>query len=300
MFQALAQQPGYGILSNQRKYWVTDFANIWSTVPLFHHIDYTFVPDNVSNLDGTNPNSNRSIKALNACVVFDRTIDLQKRVGQLFRDASGRTKGTDDPALLERGLNAVVTQFAQESAQAQTGVIQSDANKFYDSKKGFNLQNGTLNHLRAYHGLFLSVRPGAQNLLLNINLRCSRFLDKGINLSSLISQTCKNDKLATSVLKGVKVQVTGSEPANLPHQGVEFVTAVDHRQRPDNVNVGKDFRRYPGQASWRSARVLQTAGYSPYRQALSSDQTSKMINQALNNRCSTSLTSKIRCFQCWA
>lgn len=184
LFAALRLRPGYARLRTQFN-WVTDSTNIWSTTRLFDNIDFTRVPVAEGNLRGTNPNSNRQVSAVSAAVLFNRVINLQQTIGQLYGDSNGQVKGNDDSALLSRGLNAILSKHAADTARSQTTVLQNGANKFHDLRRSFILDK--LEHLRAFHGFFISVRPGAQQLLLNINLRCSPFLKEGLKIKDLIS-----------------------------------------------------------------------------------------------------------------
>jgi eukaryotic translation initiation factor 2C len=277
LFAVLKSKPRYRRLTTQDN-WVTDCTNIWSTTPLFDDLDFTTVPPTENNLNGINPNSHRPISAKEATVIFKRVINLQKTIGQLYRDSNGRVKGDDDPALLQRGLNAVISAHATQAARRQqTTTLQSGANKFYDTTKGFYLDG--LEQVRAFHGFFISVRPGAQQLLVNINLRCSPFLRDGLNVKDLIRTHSPTIK-ATSTLKGIKVQLHGQAMAGHAYQGIEFITDIRDTAKGDNndVNVGK---RSPHTPTMKNSNLMTTAAKSPYRQPLSSAQTTNMINTTL-------------------
>jgi hypothetical protein len=205
LFAVLKSRPEYTRLVTQDN-WVTDCTNIWSTTPLFDDLDFTRVPDTINLLAGANPNSHRPVAAEEANVQFKRVINLQKTIGQLYRDSNGRVKGDDDPALLQRGLNAVISAHATQAAQQQQATtLRSGANKFYDTTTGFYLDGAQ--QVEAFHGFFISVRPGAQQLLVNINLRCSPFLGGGLNVKNLIRSYGPASK-ATSTLKGIKCNST--------------------------------------------------------------------------------------------
>jgi eukaryotic translation initiation factor 2C len=277
LFAVLKSRPEYTRLVTQDN-WVTDCTNIWSTTPLFDDLDFTRVPDTINLLAGTNPNSHRPVAAEEANVQFKRVINLQKTIGQLYRDSNGRVKGDDDPALLPRGLNAVISAHATQAAQQQQATtLRSGANKFYDTTTGFYLDGAQ--QVEAFHGFFISVRPGAQQLLVNINLRCSPFLGGGLNVKNLIRSYGPASK-ATSTLKGIKVQLHGQALAGHPHQGIEFITDIrDTIKGDDNeVNVG---RRSPHAPTMKDSTLMSTAALSPYRQPLSAVQTSNMIDEAL-------------------
>jgi eukaryotic translation initiation factor 2C len=277
LFAVLKSRPRYRPRLNTQDNWVTDSTNIWSTTPLFDDLDFTTVPPTEKDLNGINPNSHRPISAKEATVIFKRVINLQKTIGQLYRDSNGRLKGDDDPALLQRGLNAVISAHATQAALRQaTTTLQSGANKFYDTDRCFDLDSDQ--QVRAFHGFFISVRPGAQQLLVNINLRCSPFIREGLKIKDLI-RTHSPASIATSTLKGIKVRLEGQAMAGHLYQGTEFITEIhDPTKGNNNVNVGK---RPPGPPIMKDSNLMRTAALSPYRQPLSSEQTTNMIYEAL-------------------
>lgn len=272
LFTALRQRPGYERLNTQFN-WVTDYTNIWSTTPLFHDLNYMVVPAAEDQLAGTNLDSKRDITAERATITFSRAINLQKTIGQLYGDSNGQTKGDENSALLQRGLNAIVSKHASEKAKLpQSRVRQVGANKFYDRDTGFALDDGK-NIIGALHGFFISVRPGAQQLLVNINLRCSPFLAGGRRIEELVQEW--SARRAASILKGTKVRLIGPASVNHQHEGVEFITDI---LANGDVNVG---HRYPATPRLFQANAMQTFASSPWRQPLSSEETSTMIEHAL-------------------
>lgn len=163
--------------------WTTDFDNIWSTAPLFHDLDFTQVPAAITNLRGTSTNSLQPVDAQVASILFDRVIDIQRTIGQLYSGATGRLDGNDDSILLTRGLNSMVTTYARDTAR---NVAPSGANKFYNTTRTHELSTV----IRAIHGFFFSVRPGSQQLWLNVNLRCSPFFQDNLDLEVVIRDYC--------------------------------------------------------------------------------------------------------------
>lgn len=276
LFNSLLLNAAYVQLSQAPRKWVTDYFNIWSATPLFHDVDYTSVPNSVSIQGARNPNSGKTIPDVEiAQIVFHRTIDLQQTIGQLYSKSTGGLKGDSDAALLSRGLNAIITSHATAVAQQPNpNLIQSGANKFYQTARSFELAAFRSDIIKGLHGFFVSVRPGSQQLFLNINLRCSPFLKEKINASDVINAVNRDFSQASAILRGVRVNIHAS-------QQLEFVTSVENRFDGRSVNVGKDPRKHPGREQWEFPDKVQTAELSPYRQQLNPVQTSKMIKEAL-------------------
>ncbi|KAL1589247.1 hypothetical protein WHR41_02002 [Cladosporium halotolerans] len=276
LFDSMVNDTAYVQLQQNAHKWVTDFYNIWSAVPLFHDIDYTRVPNAIPIQGAQNPNSGKRISNVEvAQIIFHRTIDLQKTIGQLYSKTTGGLKGNTDAALLSRGLNAIITRHATNTArQANPTLIQSGAYKFYQTARSFELVTFRSNIVKGLHGFFVSVRPGSQQLLLNVNLRCSPFLKGKIKAWDVINAVNRDFSQASAILRGVKVSIHAS-------QQLEFVTSVENRFNGRSVNVGKDPRKHPGREQWEFPDKLQTAELSPYRQQLNPVQTSKMIKEAL-------------------
>jgi hypothetical protein len=279
LFEALRQRSRYRRLAELDN-WVTDGTNIWSTVPLFNDANFTMVPGDEARLVGTNSNSCRTITAVLASVTYKCVINLQKSIGQLYGDSKGRVKGDDESALLQRGLNAMISKYATDAAVRQgTQTLQSGANKFYNtSTRPAQLSQ----YVKAFHGFFISVLPGAQQLFVNINLRCSSFLIPGLGIQDIVN-SCGTLSKADSVLRGLKVKLTGTALAaqNNQHQGIEFITNMrdpNHNNSPNDINVnGKP----PRQPRYERSDMMETFGLSPYRQPLSQGETSAMIRSAL-------------------
>lgn len=248
--------------------WVTDYNNIWSTRPLFNNAagPNTEVV-NVANLQANDPNSLRQVRAESARITFHKVVFPLQTIAPDFRPTDN-----NESALLQRGLNAMITKHARLSSQPPTpALIQIGANKFYRRNDHFGL--GESQDVRAFHGYFLSTRPGTDQFFLNVNLRCSPFLPAEVVLDSLL-QMFRDDAPATSTLRGIKVQLLNR--GTHPHQGIEFVKSVKSSMRGWDIDVGS-----ANNEVLLDSAGLQTAEHYPYRQALSGKQTSLMIKQAL-------------------
>ena len=157
-------------------FWVTDYDTIWSVQELFN--DGTGVdpfPVEETQLQGRD-RSYRQFDVAKVTVDRGRVLDLNTNVSELFRSATGVIAEYDDPAILSRGLNMILTQFARNPLQC----TQTSANKFYwTTKNMFELDKQPLKQtIRALSGYVASVRPSFDHLLLNINTATSPFFHK--------------------------------------------------------------------------------------------------------------------------
>ena len=157
-------------------FWVTDYDTIWSVQELFD--DGTGVdpfPVEETQLQGRD-RSYRQFGVAKVTVDRGRVLDLNTNVSKLFRSATWVIAEHDDPAILSRGLNMILTQFARNPVQC----TQTSANKFYwTTKNMFELDKQPLKQtIRALSGYVASVRPSFDHLLLNINTATSPFFHK--------------------------------------------------------------------------------------------------------------------------
>ena len=163
-------------------YWVTDFDLIWSIEPLFLDTnDNSQLPISVINVNCHDPSANQF--TLRRVTVEQRGsgfLTLSGAVAQFFRDAVNIASEQDDPAVLKRGLNAFLTQFARANSGAPPASrTRTSANKFYWTTKDDVELDRNMNHtVRAFRGYFASVRPSQDHLLLNVNTATSPFFHK--------------------------------------------------------------------------------------------------------------------------
>ncbi|KAK6382466.1 hypothetical protein LTR65_010843 [Meristemomyces frigidus] len=178
--------------------WVTDYDMIWSSKPLFDNKDHHVVPPGMQNISGINPNS------------FKR--HRRRRLDHL---PQSHRPGQN---LLARGLNAMVTTYAR----GQANYFAKNANQFYDVNRSKDIDR----RLRALSGFFVSVRPGSQQLLLNINLRCSPFLQSNMTVHDFIGKRT-GKKALMSVLEGLKVMITYETNPDLTEpERTKFITSI--------------------------------------------------------------------------
>ena len=301
--------------------WVTDYDMIWSTQRLLENETFDMSPKRATNLSATNPNSLKAIQCEEAWIEYDRVIDLSKSIGELFQYANGRVEGVDDPAVLVRGINAMVTKFARR--RIPDGIVSTSANKFYATQP----TPGLSHTLRALCGFSASVRPGADRLLLNISSKCSPFLRNMTVAQFIASHGSSKLGPILAALKGVKVKIIYNMHPNLTEaERTKFMTGIgtslesqsledgttvwNYYQQPlfphtpltpltkesYAINVGgKPTKRKDGDGTesdqnkkrtkpeWHPSEYLQIVDYPSYRDKLTGDQTSAMINIALKH-----------------
>ncbi|KAM0714443.1 hypothetical protein Q7P37_010230 [Cladosporium fusiforme] len=278
LFGVLRNQPGYADVRTQTN-WVTDHTMIWSTRPLFATANPNPNPNPVTVVNGVNgitafnPYSQRTVHAISGAITFDCVIDSAVALAQPLGNSTGHPRNLADRALLERGLNAMISQQAQAAARRTPNptLKQVGANKFYRTHPASQFNLDLTGNVRGFEGYFLSARPGEGQYFLNVSLRCSPFLKSGLGINAFID-SFHNASKATSNLRGVKVQNIAQTQFN----GIDFIHGVTGARNNFNVNVGTTNNPISVQP-----RDLTTFEDSPYRQPLTGRQTSAMIQNAL-------------------
>ncbi|KAK3673508.1 hypothetical protein LTR78_006742 [Recurvomyces mirabilis] len=267
-------------------FWVTDFDLIWSTKPLFDDDDYRSSPPVINNVSGRNPDSLQPVSCLEAHIDFYKVLDLGRTVGQQFRDSTGRITGDDDPALLVRGLNTMITQYAHNSSDGN--LFAKNANQFYDVRENFAIQH---NRIVGYCGFYVSESP----------FKPGSTRSKGVKV--LVSEAA-----APGQSEAQRTKYITSIGSHLGHQTLtpsSGTTVFAHFSLPQysnaalkpldpahfSINTGHDTRKKkpskaavqagaPTEPEWWPPEHLTIMGHPPYRVQLSGNQTSKMLLMA--------------------
>lgn len=223
LFDQMKNRPALADLVDEA-FWVTDYDMIWSTKRLFNGQEFDIPEIQVFNLTAMNPTTTKSINTSDAYVEFDRVIHLNKSIGEMFHYSTGGVKGDEDAAILVRGLNAIATRHAQSQASSNgNDLISAGANKFYRPGSSHFLSNT----LKALDGFAASVRPGAQNLLLNISLKCSPFLKAMTVYAYMQNRYFPDSGPLAAALKGVQVQILDVIKPNLSEgQRMRVITGI--------------------------------------------------------------------------
>ena len=212
--------------------WVTDYDMIWSTKPLFHEQEFDLVPTAMTNVTATNPNNFKQVTVEEAQITYAGVIYLRKTVGEAFRNPADRLYEANDPEVLVRGLNAIVTDHAR--GQTPADLISSGAGKFYETDWVRNLSST----VEVRRGFSASIRPGAQQILLNISPKYSPFL-KAMTVQQFVDlrPNITRGKLL-AILKGVKVKILyhTSDLLSDTRRRVKFITGIGKPLKDQEVN----------------------------------------------------------------
>ena len=173
---ALHFRLGSAVLTNT---WVSDGDLIWSLRPLFDDQNWQAVPAGL--LAQTNAPlryTNEMGRLLDLEQIHIRpkcVLDLSRRVGELFFDTTASSWDNSTPGILTRGLNAFFTAYVRDRPDELTP---AGLNKSFRNVQGHHLDRfNDRQTLRALNGFFLSVRPGVQNMYLNISTATSPFFE---------------------------------------------------------------------------------------------------------------------------
>lgn len=200
VFQAIATLPP---LLNRFDY-ATNHSLLWIAAPLEgpgRLANRSFVVSNVT----YRKQSGRENTLSNVELRFVKEL----RISHSSELAANHNNG-DDPNEIATALNAMITHAV--TANSREGLIQTDANRFFlDSAWQ---QIGQL--LRVYRGYFVSVRPGTDNILLNVNLKHAAFHNPytvAAALQQFGRSSCGQpmEKLH-ALLKGLTVRIMYSRP----------------------------------------------------------------------------------------
>lgn len=189
--------------------WVSDGDLIWSTTDIWGdlaqgkrrgsramHLDHR---PGTCDLSYDNE-CGESLTIEHVDINYLQTIHTQQQhIGELLHIPTGTAFRRSTPDLLLRGLNAMLT------AQARTSrtVTSKGGNKLFDTTAVQSLGK----QVRALSGFFLSARPGADSLLLNINTAFSPFWDKITVHDYIKARSSSSDSQLVGALKGLQVNI---------------------------------------------------------------------------------------------
>lgn len=222
VIEFLARPPG--ILQMDRRDWVTDGDLIWSCKPLFSEDRQV---DNVPYLN----ECGRPLTVKKVIIIVLPSIDCRQPVSELFPVGSNSLPANKDPPILLRGLNAILT----ESARSRN-VPFTSGNKGYLTQLAPPPAENNVDRpadlslvVQSLPGFFLSVRPGVDRLLLNINNARSPFFKAGMTVQNVYvaatRATPPNRRTPQEIgriMKGVKVRINygiRSNPVDPDPQG---------------------------------------------------------------------------------
>lgn len=303
----------------EQEAWATDFDLIWSVAPLFDEKSAKAVPPPYGAVSGVEPITGKVVTAKQVEITFDRELDLSKSVAKLYRveptskpanDQASASTSADtvtavdtaaaaadadknaDHSLLERGINAFISKYPK----ADDTLTSTNANTFYRNDTAKNLDGNNL--LKSLQGYFVSLRPGSQSLILNVNVKHSPFFQPEI-LSEWMKKCRKDGRTVgetSSCLKGKMVKVLIDQKCEIhAPNGIGVITMVgDHtHQKPRDwedyprdlndlpINIGgKKGGEGVDATKFFPASQLQLCDNQPFRGTLTGDQTTVMLESA--------------------
>ena len=223
----LATQNHVAQMQTNTASWVSDGDLIWSTVELFqlpaplnqlppgqHHTapanqrhpvlaTITQPPVTYTNEMGSN------LTMRQVSIYYNQTITLNRDMATLFFDNLATGFNDSVPGIITRGLNAFFTKHVRgQQGVNRNAVTMSGLNKSFRNF-GTPLDPPTNPMLRAVRGFFLSMRPGIENMYLNISSGTSPFFEP-MTVYEWIrrNQGRRTPHEIYQALKGLKVQIT--------------------------------------------------------------------------------------------
>lgn len=263
--------PEFQSLRDHTGYWVSDNDTIWSVKRLFDKVALPFSVPSANTpatiqipLQGKDMSDRDfTVERVNISEKTGGALNLSHTVAQLFRNATETATEDDDPAILARGLNSMLTKWARGSAQLDART-QTSANKFYwtdaanqttlDNESKF--QGAAYPTKRALNGYFASVRPSMDRLLLNINTATSPFFEKMTvqeYADRLLGQIGYGARLADhekdgleSILRGVRVRILYDKTPNfrIAAARVRTITELGRSVNQQNMSASNTTRVY--------------------------------------------------------
>nr|OQO32263.1 hypothetical protein B0A51_00511 [Rachicladosporium sp. CCFEE 5018] len=158
--------------------YATDFSMIWAIRPLNDGSPITWSPAQGATV--VYPHTRSPIEVESVTIRFLRDIDPAQDVTTLIRSNVVVGEELDDISILTRGLNALITQHIRDGIAA-TRYTQTTLNKIYNKADRQLLDKSPpeplLPALRALRGFAISARPGTEEMLINIHVGASPFLE---------------------------------------------------------------------------------------------------------------------------
>ena len=288
IFDQLKLQNGYQELRTRRDY-ATDHDLIWATKPLFPDLN----GETSTVFSASHPHTQQTISFEEVRIRYLTSIDASQSPLDLLRSSEQSADRVDDVAILIRGINAFMTQHARDEMAARR-YASTAANRFFLTQGPHekHLDPFSQPALRAFRGFSVSTRSGADQLLLNIHVGASPFLED-VSVQQLIGKF-KAMRLpprqAFNVFKR-KEAVVGHSNRRFIIERVGNETLEDHMQSWTHLeaelsqrNLRYDLSNLPvyvtpkGATDSVRAADVKLHGYHAFRGAMSDDQTTRMLD----------------------
>jgi hypothetical protein len=295
IFDKLKSQTDYLELGTRRDC-ATDHDLIWATKPLFADANGEIsTPQPTQRFPVHHPHTNQRIEFEEVTIHYLKCINALQSPLDLLQNSEQSADGADDGAILIRGFNAFMTQHARDNMATQH-YASTAANRFFLTQGSHeqHLDGPRPRALRAFRGFSVSTRPGVKDMLLNIHVGASPFLEN-VSVQQLI-QRLKDMKLpprqAFNVFKNKEAVISSSnDPVTILRVGPEGIEDHMHSwTRLENQLSRLNYRRDlsdlpvnvspPAPANPQHAANVSLHGFHAFRGAMSDEQTTAMLNFA--------------------
>ena len=295
IFDQLKRQDDYDELETRGGY-ATDHDLIWAVKPLFADANGEIsTPPPTGTFNANHPHTDQLILFERVTIHYLKCINALQSPLDLLRNSEQSADGADDGAILIRGFNAFMTQHARDNMATQQ-YTSTAANRFFLTQGShvWHLDGPRPRALRAFRAFSVSTRPGVKDMLLNIHVGASPFLEN-VSVQQLI-QRLKDMKLpprqAFNVFKNKEAVISSSNnPVTISRVGPEGLEDHMHNwTRLENqltlLNYRRDFGNLPvdilppGPANSPHAANVSPRGFHAFRGAMSDEQTTAMLNFA--------------------